>query len=149
MKDLSVLEQILKLIRIPICEEKTEIEQLDRVIREWGGEYIQPLADAIFDEFQIDLKARRKMNPKLLDWIDQDMYDQLRLRVGQYYINEFGDTITKEAGYAVNLKAGYNERDGMFRIQSFEQIRDAKNWIDEKRGKATNWKRLNPCFSGS
>jgi len=135
MKKLTILERVLKIIRIPRTEYNPEIEKLDQIIAEWDGQYLQHLIDAIFDGFEIDLSNRKKLNANIMRWIDQDMYDYLRIKVGQSYINEFGDTLTKEKGFSVNIRAEIRNIDAPGSVNTclFEELRDAKAWIDHRR----------------
>jgi hypothetical protein len=67
--------------------------------------------------------------------------------VDQSYINEYGDTLTKIKWYAVNIKAGYKEEDGTYRIRHFENLTQAKAWIDGLREQETTWQ-LDPNERG-
>lgn len=142
MAKLTTLERILKVLGISRTEYNPEIEKLDQIIAEWDGQYLQHLIDAIFDGFEIDLSNRKKLNASIMHWIDQDMYDYLRMKVGQSYINEFGDTLTKEKGFSVNIRAEIHDSDapGSVVVCRFERLRDARAWIDAQRGMETDWK---------
>jgi hypothetical protein len=145
MKKLTTLEQILKVFRIPRTEDDPEIERLDRVIAEWDDVYMEHLTDAICREFGFSPGTRNKMRDKLLAWMDQDTYNYLRLKVGRGYFNEFGDTLTREKGYAVNIRAELVNlpTPGARAVKRFERLRDAKDWIDEERKRLTYWKLQN------
>ncbi len=142
MKKLTTLESLLKVFRIPRTQDDPEIEKLDSIITEWDGEGLQHLVDSIFDGFEVDLVNRKKMNAKIMDWFDQDTYDYLRLKVGQGYINEFGDKLTREKGYAVNIRAELMDvlAPGASTMCRFERLRDAKAWIDGQRKWICTWK---------
>jgi hypothetical protein len=145
MKNLTTLEQILKIFRIPRTEDGIEIEKLDLVIAHWDGQSVDRLISAIFDVFKYQIFSnlnesdRKRIYARFMTWINQDIFDYLRMKVGQTYINEFGDELTREKGYAVNIKASLQEQPGYFRIARFEKLGDAKAWINVLRKRETNW----------
>jgi hypothetical protein len=138
MKKLTTLEQVLRVFRVERTEEN--IEKLDKIIQEWDDPYLQRFVDRVFDSF--DVTPQPGMNGKIMAWIDHDMYEYLQLKVGQSLINQFGDTLTKEKGYAVNIRADLKNvhAPGSVTICRFEHLKDAKAWINDERGEVCEWR---------